>query len=113
MKVYFDNRGGTHSYVTIFCDDKLYGRVAVDRDTINLIEIPDGVKILKVSSVAIIYEFEELDKRIIENVDLCCEKEEIGSFGFKDREWQYPYDLIIYLDGIKEDIFIYQCTFPQ
>ena len=113
MKVYFDNRGGTHSYVTIFCDDELHGRIAVDRDTINLIEIPDDVKVLKVSSVAIIYEIEELDKRIIENVDLCWEKEKIEEFGFAKREWQYPYDSIIYLDGSNGDIFIYQCSFPQ
>lgn len=79
----------------------------------NLIKIPDGVQLLRISAVAITDTYKGLEKELIEDIDLCFEKEEIREFGFKNEKWQYPYDLIIYLDGIKEDIFIYQCTFPQ
>lgn len=113
MKVYFDNRGGTHSYVTVFCDDELFGRVAIDRDTIYMMEIPNDVNILKVSSVAVIYEFSELDKKKIDCLDINFNKEQIRQFGFINRKWQYPYDSIIYLNGCNRDIIIYQITFPQ
>lgn len=111
MKVYFDNRGGAHSYTTIFCDDKKYGNVLLDKDTINSVDIPNGVQVLRISAVTDTYK--GLERELIKDIDLCFEKEKIEYVGFMSDEWQYPYDAVLLLNGCNEDIFIYQFTFPQ
>ena len=71
MNVYFDNRGGEHSYITICCDDEKYGNVLADRDTVNLVKIPDGVRVLKISAVAVTDTYKGLERELIEDIELC------------------------------------------
>lgn len=59
MKVYFDNRGGTYAHSTLFCDDELFGHIVVLKDDIFLVEIPDNVRTLRVTSILTKYESEK------------------------------------------------------
>lgn len=113
MKIYFDTRGGEFAYITIYCDDELFGHILIPSFKIYMVEIPDGVKTLKISSTAKKFKFEGLRYDEIQDLELCFEKEPISFCDFGLRQWQYPYESIISLDGNNRDLLIYQISFPQ
>jgi len=113
MKLYFDTRGGKFAYITIYCDDELFGHILIPSFKIYMVEIPDGVKTLKISSTAKKFKFEGLRYDEIQDLELCFEKEPISFCDFGLRQWQYPYESIISLDGNNRDLLIYQISFPQ
>ena len=113
MKLYFDTRGGKFAYITIYCDDELFGHILIPSFKIYMVEIPDGVKTLKISSTAKKFKFEGLRYDEIQDLELCFEKEPVSFVDFELRQWQYPYEAVIQLDGSNKDLLIYQTTFPQ
>ena len=128
MKIYIDNRsqsGGINSFITVYCDEKQLGRISVEANTINSIEIPSMTKELRISAILswppifdkeTFFEespiFDNINKETISDLSFVFKKEKWEFRSYVLDSWEFPLDIVIDLHEVQDDIVLYFTNYP-